>query len=204
MKRRLTNEQIIQRAVKFIGDATCQQGILASLTVDARAKAMALDSLQRSEDRRPLECWRALLGALDQIDSAEGEHQRAIVTKNKKTLEPFEAALRRLRAEFKKLPDALRYPLLSTQFDEHCRVWLDVCKKLREGRRPNKPKRDDGFRQRVAAEHALILLRKFKSDVEIRTVSDGHYCDLAAVLYGDPKADLRRYCREQLQVTKPG
>jgi hypothetical protein len=203
----LTNDQIIRRAVKFIGDETCRRDVLLLLSVDARAKVKVLDDLQRNKDRRPLECWRALIEALGQMDAAEQTRQRASLSESKKdriVLKRFEAALHRLRHELEKLPDQLRFPLLSTGFDEHCRVWLDICKKLRQERRSTKPKRSDGFRKRCAAEQALILLRKCRSDVEIRTVDDGRYRELAAVLYGKPDADLRRYCREQIKAYRTG
>jgi hypothetical protein len=46
----LTNDQIIRRAVKFIGDETCRRDVLLLLSVDARAKVKVLDDLQRNKD----------------------------------------------------------------------------------------------------------------------------------------------------------
>jgi hypothetical protein len=199
MKPRLTNDEIIKQAVKFIGDEACQLGVTALVKAENSAKAKVLDDLQRSEDRRPLECWRALIRALDQIDAAEGDQELKSVSKNVKTLRPFEDTLRRLRIQFQNLPDSLRYPLLSTQFDDHCKVWLDVCKKLRTQPR-GKPKRDDGLRKRLAAEQALILLRKCRPEIQIKTSRDGRYFSLAATLFGYPSADLKRFCREQIKL----
>jgi hypothetical protein len=201
----LTNDQIIRRAVKFIGDETCRRDVLLLLSVDARAKVKVLDDLQRNKDRRPLECWRALIEALGQMDAAEQTRQRASLSEAKKIgLYLNVSRLRCTGCGMSSRSCQLRFPLLSTGFDEHCRVWLDICKKLRQERRSTKPKRSDGFRKRCAAEQALILLRKCRSDVEIRTVDDGRYRELAAVLYGKPDADLRRYCREQIKAYRTG
>jgi hypothetical protein len=86
-----------------------------------------------------------------------------------------------------KLPEAFRAIIGATEIPEMLNELMRACEYL--SNRKQKPKRDDGFEKRLAAEEAILLLpprsRSFK----------GWY-ELAAILYGtgDP-ADVRRACR---------
>jgi hypothetical protein len=57
-----------------------------------------------------------------------------------------------------------------------------------------KPSADD---KRLAAEAALHLLKIH--DVSATTSKTGAFCKLAAVLYGDKRADLQHHCRAVLK-----
>jgi hypothetical protein len=148
--------------------------------------------------------WQ-IAAALDSLFSAERNRERVALKQNKehgKKIGVFEAALKRLRAAIKNLPDPLRDRALK-HMDHSCQDWLAVCKHLRNGRGMNKPRRDDALLKRVAAEQAFRLLTYYNAD-DVDASRAGRYCRLAAVLYLDPKADLSRYCREKIKLAKPG
>ena len=63
----------------------------------------------------------------------------------------------------------------------------------------NKPK-PDAYEKRMAAEAGLRLCERF--DVKPTTTKRGTFCRLAAVLYGDERADLQHHCREVLKRRK--
>src|SRR6266566_6042812 len=92
--------------------------------------------------------------AFKTLQSKEQERERTALKQNKehgKKISVFEAALKRLRAAIKSLPDALRSRALRDKgLDHHCEDWLAVCNHLRNGRGMNKPRRDDALLKRVA------------------------------------------------------
>jgi hypothetical protein len=148
-------------------------------------------------------CRRDIEIAFYERESEDRRRGRLNLSQNKQnrqTLVRFKAALRKLRGEFMKLPDALRHPLMSSQFDGHCAVWVEICDKLL-ARRPDKPRRNAASK-RLAATQALRLLTKYDKPVE--TKRNGAWCKLAAVLYGEKNADLRRYCRALRDSANPG
>jgi hypothetical protein len=72
-------------------------------------------------------------------------------------------------------------------------VLIGVCKRVEQKYRPGKPKRDDGFGQRLAAEEAYALL--VRCNKPITTGKNDLFCRLAVILYGNKVATLQRYCR---------
>jgi hypothetical protein len=73
-------------------------------------------------------------------------------------------------------------------------VLIGVCKRVEQKHRPGRPKRDDGFGQRLAAREAFGLLTRYAKP--IATGENAAFCKLAAILYGNTAANLQRYCRE--------
>jgi len=59
--------------------------------------------------------------------------------------------------------------------------------------KPRTPK-PDAFEKRLAAEAAPRLCERF--GVKPTTTKDGQFCRLAALLYGDERADVQHHCRE--------
>lgn len=193
----MTLEETLRRATAIIGNApACRKDI-----------EVAFYERQTKEQERG---WR---------DLSQNKEAR-------KKLRHFKNALMTLRAAFRELPDALRYPFLSSvpsflssvpfligslpegKLSGHglspsdCDVWIDICKKFEKQHHSEKPKRSDGFYKKLAAAQAIRLMRKYKLDVT--TAKDSDFCRLAALLAGEPKADLRRYCRAARDITKPG
>jgi hypothetical protein len=76
---------------------------------------------------------------------------------------------------------------------------------LEELGRSGKPKRNADDKQ-LAAEAALRLCRAHGiAATTTKAAKGGKLCRLAAVLHGDPRADLQHQCREALRKSaKPG
>jgi len=72
-------------------------------------------------------------------------------------------------------------------------VLIGICKRIEQKYRPGKPKRDDAFYQKLAAEEAHRLLVKH-AKVPTTGKSDP-FCKLTAVLSGKKPATVQRYCR---------
>jgi hypothetical protein len=105
----------------------------------------------------------------------------------------FQAALKRLLTELNGLPPNLRSQLSGYQLDpEHCATWKEICE---EYPRAGKPK-PDAWLQRFVSARAHRLLIQHGKQIDIKVMNW-----LAAILYGDRKADLRLYCRKTLAVT---
>jgi hypothetical protein len=62
------------------------------------------------------------------------------------------------------------------------------------------PFRIEAEKQRIAAEHACELWQF--STKKISAAKGSKFCQLAALLYGDPKADLQYQCRKVLRSAK--
>jgi hypothetical protein len=86
-----------------------------------------------------------------------------------------------------KLPVALRALIGASEIPEMLKEMMRACKHL--SNQKQKPKRDDGFEKRLAAEEAVLLLPSGSQSLK-------HWNELAAILYGtgDP-ADVHRACR---------
>jgi hypothetical protein len=107
----------------------------------------------------------------------------------------FCATLRSLRAKLRKLPPKLSSGLGEHQLDlVHCNAWLEICEAYP---RPGKPKRDDAWLKWFAAARARELLIQHGKQIDIEGMNR-----LAAILYGDRNADLRRYCQKTLDMTR--
>lgn len=132
--------------------------------------------------------------ALGRIDAQMEEHNRQKVITFTMTKEQKDhvrmlgvAANKTLQyAASNKLPEALRAIIGASEIPQMLRELMSACEHL--SNRKQKPKRDDGFEKRLAAEEAILLLpphSPFK-----------RWHELAAILYGtgDP-ADVRRACR---------
>jgi hypothetical protein len=105
-----------------------------------------------------------------------GKHMRAI--------RQFTAVLRKARRD---LPEDLRLvsglDLLLHNFEAYAAVKLQP--------------RPEAFEKSVAADAALHLCQRF--NVPTTTYERGAFCRLAAVLYGDESADLKKHCRAALK-----
>jgi len=132
--------------------------------------------------------------ALDEIERAR---EKKPPPRLRRTLESFEATLRKVRTKLKTLPPDLRLILSEHRLDEEsCVVWFNVSNNYP---RPGAPK-PDAWRQRLAAVWARRLLVRHKGPA-----STGQISRLAAILYGNTDADLRRYVRElhgQIEVSR--
>jgi hypothetical protein len=84
------------------------------------------------------------------------------------------------------------FPLVGFPFKE-LRKWKQVFTKM--GETPSgKIRQLNALRKRLAAAEAYQLLRKYGLK-RIEATKGGKFCRLAALLYGDPQADLINQCK---------
>jgi hypothetical protein len=85
-------------------------------------------------------------------------------------------------------------------FLRHLELLKWICGKY-EKSKLGKPK-PNADEKRLTVRAALYLIEKH--DIKPTTTKTGKLCKLAAVLYGDPHADLQHQCRELLDQRKTG
>jgi hypothetical protein len=179
--RQPTANQIVDAAVKIIG---------------GRARRADIEVIV---DRMVRQCERS-----KRTRSRESKSQKLFARQ-------YGAALRKLITMTKKAPTDFRvWPLLHVSapqlgidkevFDHahllrHLELLSAICESWEKSKlgKP-KPSADD---KRLAAEAALHLLKIH--DVSATTSKTGAFCKLAAVLYGDKRADLQHHCRAVLK-----
>jgi hypothetical protein len=109
-------------------------------------------------------------------------------------------ALRRLKIAFKSehLPCSVKagFPMDELDFE----VWRDRFEAA-ANKKLGRPDRTD-FGKRRAAEAAARLLQTH--NLPVKASRRGKFCRLAALIYGDEKADLFRQCRAYKQMTRSG
>jgi hypothetical protein len=89
------------------------------------------------------------------------------------------------------------FPLMSFPFDE-LRKWKKVFAKMEET--PSKEiTRLNALKKRLAVAEAYELLQKYGSE-RVTAAKGGKFCRLAALLYGDPKADLINQCKAYIRT----
>lgn len=110
----------------------------------------------------------------------------------------------RLAAALRRVEDAAKSQDLDTSISlfprETISKWKRHCEKLAKTL-PRKPA-PNADAKRLAAAYALNLLRKY--DKHVATTKGSNFCRLAALLYGDPKADLQHQCRAVLPERPTG
>jgi hypothetical protein len=84
------------------------------------------------------------------------------------------------------------FPLNRFPFDELTK-WKKVFTKM-AGTPSRKTTRQNALKKRLAVAEAYQLLKKYGSE-RVTATKSGKFCRLAALLYGDPKADLINQCR---------
>ena len=102
------------------------------------------------------------------------------------------AWLRRGRSLLENLPS---YPPGIETFRNEVKRWSTVYQEIHEGRLARTPK-PFAYEKRFAAEAALHLCDEFA--VKVTKTKGGAFCTLAAILYGEPSADLQKQCSKVL------
>jgi hypothetical protein len=179
-KRDLTRNEIVDAAVKIIGE----------------------DRVQRANVEATVDRTRKLSEMTNRTRSSESKEQ-------KRFAKQYSAALRKVITMTRKAPFHLRIqkglPLSVPQlgikevFDHqhllrHLEALNWICEAYEKSKlgKP-KPSADE---KRLAAEAALQLLKMH--GIDPTTTKNGVLCALAAALYGDEKADLQHHCRGAL------
>ena len=180
-ERDLTPEQIVDAASKIIGDVRARLD-------DVKAKVIQMSKLCEMSKR---------------TRSSESKIQKQFAKQ-------YSAALRKVIAMTRKAPTDFRVPPLfpvsapqlgidKEVFDHerllrHLKLLSAICESW-EKSKLGKPK-PNADEKRLAAEAALHLLKMH--NIDPTTTKKGAFCKLAAVLYGDDKADLQHHCRAAL------
>jgi hypothetical protein len=89
------------------------------------------------------------------------------------------------------------FPLVGFPFDE-LRKWKQVFAKMEEKPSEESP-RLNALKKRLAVAGAYQLLQKYGSK-RVTATKGGKFCRLAALLYGDPEADLINQCRAYIRT----
>jgi hypothetical protein len=180
-EKRLTPTQIVDAAVKIIGEGIARRADVQAI-VEKMSKMCELSKRTR-------------------LSQSKNQKQFA---------KRYRLALRKVIDMTRKAPTDLRspwpLPVSAPQLgiDEklfnhehllrHLRLLHAICESW-EKSKLGKPK-PDAYEKRLAAEAALHLIKMH--DIDPTTTKTGEFCKLAAVLYGDKTADLQHHCREAL------
>jgi hypothetical protein len=181
-ERRLTRNQIVDAAVKIIGEGRARR-----------------DDLQVIVDRMIKACER-----LESTRSRESKKQKQFARQYSAALRKVIAMTTRAPTDFRALPllkiSAPRLNINNEIFDhEHLLRHLELLRAICESwekSKLGKPK-PDAYEKRLAAEAALHLIKMH--DIDPTTTKAGAFCKLAAVLYGNKTADLQHHCRKALR-----
>jgi hypothetical protein len=172
-KQLLSRKERLRRAVKIINDNRSKK-----VSGCADSIANMLDFLDR---------WYTGMNVLRQTGSKEARHtDRQVVAWLKKGV----ILLNGLSS----------WPLGFGEFREDVRRWARLYEDDEKTRKkwvrltPIRHAQE----KRVAAEAALHLCDEFA--IKVTTTKDGAFCALAAVMWGDEKADLQKHC---IQVVAP-
>lgn len=181
-EQRLSRDQIVDAAVKIIGE-----GIARRADVQAIVEKMRKMCEQSKRTR-----------------SSESKNQKQFAKQ-------YRLALRKVIDMTKNAPTDLRIPsplpvsapqlgIDKEWFDHghllrHLKLLHAICESW-ENSKLGKPK-PSAYEKRLAAEAALHLLKMH--DIDPTTTKTGAFCKLAAVLYGDKSDDLQHHCRAALR-----
>jgi hypothetical protein len=182
-ERRLTRDQIVDAAVKIIGEDRARRDDV-KVIVDHMIKLC-----ERSERTR----------------SRESKNQKQFAKQYSAALRKVIAMTRRAPTDFRALPllkiSAPQLNINNEVFDhEHLLRHLELLNAICESWEKSKLGRPkpDSYEKRLAAEAALGLLKAH--DIDPTTTKAGAFCKLAAVVYGDPSDDLQYHCRAALRA----
>jgi hypothetical protein len=180
-ERHLTPEQIVDAAVKIIGEGIARRADVQAI-VEKMSKMCELSKRTRS----------------------------SVSKKQKQFAKRYSLTLRKVIAMTRNAPADLRLqsglPVSAPQlginkewfdheyFLRHLKLLNLICESW-EKSMLGKPK-PDAYEKRLAAEAALHLLKTH--DLDPTTTKTGVFCKLAAVLYGDQSDDLQYQCRTVL------
>jgi hypothetical protein len=179
--RRLTRTQIVDAAVKIIGEGIARR---ADVQTIVEKMTTMCDRSKRTRSR-------------------ESKIQKQFATRYSLALRKVIAMTRTSPTDLRALPSfhisAPQLGIDKERFDhEHLLRHLELLNAICESwekSKLGKPK-PDAYEKRLAAEAALHLLELHKIDPT--TTKTGAFCKLAAVLYGDRSDDLQYHCRTAL------
>jgi hypothetical protein len=181
-ERRLTRNQIVDAAVKIIGEGRARRDDL-QVIVDRMIKAC-----ERSESTR----------------SRESKKQKQFARQYSAALRKVIAMTTRAPTDFRALPllkiSAPQLNINNEVFDHeqllrHLELLRAICERW-EKSKLGKPK-PDAYEKWLAAEAALHLIKMH--DIDPTTTKASAFYKLAAVLYGNKTADLQHHCRKALR-----
>jgi hypothetical protein len=180
--RRLTLNQIVDAAVKIIGEGRARRADVQAI-VEKMSKMCELSKRTRSrESKNQKQFAKQYSAAL-----------RKVITMTRNAPTDFHPPQPLLRVS------APQLGIDNEVFDhEHLLRHLALLKWISdswEKSKLGKPK-PDAYEKRLAAEAALHLLKMH--GIDSTTTKTGAFCKLAAVLYGDKSADLQHHCRAVL------
>lgn len=180
-EKRLTRTQIVDAAVKIIGERTARRADVQAI-VEKMSKMC-----ERSKRTR----------------SRESKSQKQFAKQYGLALRKFIVMTRKAPTDFRALPFHVSAPQLGIEkewFDHehllrHLKLLQAICESW-EKSKLGKPK-PNAYEKRLAADAALHLLKTH--DIDPTTTKTGAFCKLAAVLYGDPSDHLQYHCRAALR-----
>jgi hypothetical protein len=180
-ERRLTQDQIVDAAVKIIGEGIARDADVRAI-VEKLNKMCELSKSARSSRSKNQKYFAKQYGLA----------LRKVIVMTRKAPIDF-------RAPSPMPVNAPQLGIEKERFDHehllrHLKLLHAICESW-ERSKLGKPK-PDAYEKRLAAEAALHLLKMH--DIDPTTTKTGAFCKLAAVLYGDQSDDLQHHCRTAL------
>ncbi len=180
-EKRLTRTQIVDAAVKIIGEGIARRADVQAI-VEKMSKMCELSKRSRSRESK----------SQKQFAKQYGLALRKVIIMTRKAPTDF-------RAPFPLLVSAPQLGIDKERFDHehllrHLKLLQAICESW-EKSKLGKPK-PDAYEKRLAAEAALHLLKLH--DIDPTTTKTGPFCKLAAALYGDKSDDFQYHCRTAL------
>jgi hypothetical protein len=118
----------------------------------------------------------------------------------KKAAEQFASALRRIEIALPELFNDPDFPVRGFPKAELLK-WRPILEEIGDSRSRKRPQMN-ALKKRLAVAEAHQLLQKYGSR-RVTATKNGEFCRLAALLYGDPKADLINQCKAYIRVPTP-
>jgi hypothetical protein len=118
----------------------------------------------------------------------------------KKAAKQLSSALRRIEIALPELFNDPDFPVRGFPKSELLK-WRPILMKIGDSRSRKRPQMN-ALKKRLAVAGAHQLLQKYGSR-RVTATKNGEFCILAALLYGDPKADLINQCKAYIRAPTP-
>jgi hypothetical protein len=175
------------------------------ITLPLREYKLANDAVEliAPEARERYECWCGVEDAFKEIGYALYLERFCATTSTKsqrKVARQLAIVLKRIGNALPELFNDPDFPVRGFPKAELLK-WRPILEEIGDSR-PRKRPQMNALKKRLAVAEAHQLLRKYSS-TRVTATKGGKFCRLAALLYGDPKADLINQCKAYIRAPTP-
>jgi len=199
----MTSEKKVRLAVKILGPGSQKEVELALDRMEGEERMRVFDALKQNKELRKR--IGRLKGTLIRLRADFRGLPDSLRLPLQETSSPFfharktMLARRALKSDWGSIEnwtfeDSSSSTVEQTETSPGIDVLIDIFKRFEQKYRPGKPKRDDAFHQRLAAEESYRLLVKHGKPTT--TGKNDPFCTLAAIHCNEKAATVQRYCRE--------